>query len=69
MGTAPAGILLGMADVNLAVGSIVAAQVYAKQCPVVRLEGADYARVQNGDRIDIQHSGRVTLTRGSGEGS
>lgn len=63
LGTAPAGILLAIADVNLAVGSLVAAQLYAKRCPVVALGSADYEHVQNGDSIDIEDGGVVKLTR------
>lgn len=63
LGTAPAGILLATADVNLAVGSLVAAELYAKHCPVVALQTADYLRVQNDDVIEIEEHGVVKLTR------
>ena len=39
LGTAPAGLVLGRADGVIALGAIVAAELYGRGCPVVVVEG------------------------------
>ncbi len=61
LGTAPAGIVLGRADVNLAMGSLVAAILYGKACPVVALDEPDFARAASAARLAIRADGTVAL--------
>lgn len=42
-GTAPAALLLGEADAIIALGALVAAELYGKRLPVVLLDGAQLA--------------------------
>ena len=44
-GTAPAGIILGEPDVNLAIGCFIAAELYGKACPVLSVTSDGYAVV------------------------
>lgn len=60
-GRAPAGILLGAPDLILAVGSAVAAELYAVQVPVIHLPLSDLATIADGAAVSIRPGGEVTL--------
>ena len=62
-GVGPAGVVLGRADVNVAVGAMIAAALYGVDMPVVVLDDADRAGVRSGDRIAIERDGRLTVER------
>jgi predicted aconitase with swiveling domain len=47
-GTAPAGIVLWQPDGIVALGAIVAAELYGRQCPIVCLVEQDYAQLRSG---------------------
>jgi hypothetical protein len=53
LGTAPAGIVLGVVDPILTVGALVAHALYGVRCPVVV---ADVASIATGDRVRIRAS-------------
>src|SRR6185295_15804772 len=42
--TAPLGIVLGRADLNLAIGCLVAEILYGSECPVIALATEDFAK-------------------------
>ena len=58
-GTAPAAIVASCADPMLALGSIVAGELYHRRVPVVALEEADYNRLRTWDRVVIHPGGAV----------
>ncbi len=60
-GTAPAAFLTIGIDAFFALASIVAAEMYAKQVPVVSLLKEDYARLQDGQWVMIHEDGRLEL--------
>lgn len=51
--TGPAAILLLEPDPIVALGSMVAAELYGASCPVVVLEVADYKRLRTGTRLRV----------------
>lgn len=57
----PAAIVLGKADVNVAVGAMVAAALYAVDVPVLVIADDARARLRNGDRIEIDAQGRLSV--------
>lgn len=52
-GTAPAAVLLLEPDPIIALGSVVAAELYGAACPVVVLDAPDHRRLQSGDRLRV----------------
>ena len=60
-GCAPAAILLGEPDLILAVGAVVAEELYGVRVPVLHLALTDLERIQDGARIAIGEGGPVTL--------
>lgn len=62
-GVGPAGVVLGRADVNVAVGAMIAAALYGVDMPVVVMDDPDRAGVRSGDRIAIDRDGRLTVER------
>ena len=52
-GTAPAAILLAIADPIITIGAIVAHKLYGKACPVVVCDPADFKRLAEGKRVWI----------------
>lgn len=55
-GSGPAGIVLLRADPILALGSIVAGELYGVRCPVVTLEPEAYAAIATGDLVTLEAS-------------
>ncbi|MCS6845376.1 MAG: DUF126 domain-containing protein [Caldilineales bacterium] len=64
-GTAPAAILLATPDPFLALGSIVADEMYGRPVAVVALEPADFAALRTGDWAQIGPDGAVKVVGGS----
>ena len=54
LGTAPAAIVLAIADPILPVGALIAESLYAKQCPIVVCE---IAGIRSGDTIRVSADG------------
>ncbi len=53
-GTAPAAIILAIADPIITVGAIVAHKLYGKACPVVVCDDtSDFARLSEGMRVRV----------------
>ena len=59
LGTAPAAIILGKPDVNLAVGALVAASLYGRRCPVLAVSAADYVRLARASHAAIGRDGNI----------
>jgi Uncharacterized conserved protein len=60
-GRAPAAILLGEPDLILAVGAVVAEELYAVRVPVLHLPRSDLATIAEGAAVSIGPGGEVTL--------
>jgi predicted aconitase with swiveling domain len=62
-GTAPAAFLLGEPDAIVALGALVAAELYGIEVPVVALDRDTYASLVAASRVEITARGdRVTLS-------
>ena len=59
LGTAPAAILLGEADLILAIGAAVAGELYGRSLPIVQLEPRQLAAIRDGARLAIGPEGAV----------
>ena len=64
-GVGPAAIVLGSADVNIAIGAMVADRLYGNAVPVLAVAPEDYPRLRSGDEIAIAADGAVTVTAGT----
>jgi predicted aconitase with swiveling domain len=60
-GCAPAAILLGEADLILAVGAAVAEELYDVRLPVLHLALSDLAGIPDGAMVAIGEGGEVTI--------
>jgi predicted aconitase with swiveling domain len=60
-GVGPLGIVLGQPDEILAIGAVVAAELYGVACPIVLVEPSDYAHVAAASVLTIDIDGRITL--------
>ena len=65
-GVGPVAVLLGTADVNIAIGAMVADRLYGDSVPVLAVAPEDYPRLGTGDEIAIAVDGAVTVTAGAG---
>lgn len=60
-GAGPVAVLLGAADVNIAVGAMVADRLYGGATPVLVADPEDYQRLDTGDEIAVALDGTVTV--------
>lgn len=60
-GVGPAAIALTQADVNVAVGAMVAAALYGVDVPVLVIGEQERARLGNGDRVEVDLTGRLRI--------
>jgi predicted aconitase with swiveling domain len=65
-GTAPLGILLRESDAILALGAIVAQDLYNTWVPVLVLQDPDYKAIRDGDWLSIDAAGNVRVIPGRG---
>lgn len=65
-GCAPAAILIGEADLILAVGAAVAAELYAVALPVIQLDAAARAQIADGDLVSVASDGWVRRSAPAG---
>ncbi len=61
LGTAPAAIILGQPDINLAVGAEVAAALYGRHCVVACVDPEDLMRLRAARRLHISAEGLLTV--------
>jgi predicted aconitase with swiveling domain len=57
----PVAVLLGVADVNIVIGAMVADRLYGGTTPVLSVASEDYARLRTGDQVAIGLDGVVTV--------
>ncbi len=62
-GTAPAAIINVNVDPILALGSIVAEELYHKTVPIVVLSKKDHATISDGDYLTVKPTGRIEIVR------
>jgi predicted aconitase with swiveling domain len=60
LNTAPACIILASRDVNLAIGSQVAATLYGRRCPILLVDEPDYDRLKSATYVVVKEDGIVT---------
>jgi predicted aconitase with swiveling domain len=65
-GVGPVAVLLGVADVNIAIGAMVADRLYGGTTPVLAVGPEDYGRLRTGDEIAIAVDSTVTVVAGTG---
>ena len=66
-GTAPAAIIMAQTDPIVALGAIVADEMYGETVPVVVLSQADFDAIAEGDHVTIEPDGLVRATPGDRE--
>jgi predicted aconitase with swiveling domain len=59
--TAPAAIVLGKPDMNLAIGALIAASLYGHECPVLTVSAGDYAQLQRASHAVITRDGAIEV--------
>jgi uncharacterized protein len=57
LGTAPAAVVLLAPDPIVALGAVVAAELYGRDVPVLVLEPAAYGSIRSGDLVEIRVDG------------
>lgn len=67
-GTAPAAILLGEAELILAIGAAVAEELYGRRVPIVVVTPEEVARIADGAAVAVEEGGLVNVKSG-GPGS
>ena len=63
-GTAPAAILLGEAELILAIGAAVAEEMYGRRVPIVVVTPEKLARIADGAAVTIEDGGMVSVKPG-----
>lgn len=61
LGTAPAAIILGLPDINLAVGAEVAAALYDRHCVVACADEQTLARLREARHVRIEADGALKI--------
>ena len=62
-GVGPAAIALTEADVNVAVGAMVAAALYGVDVPVLLIGKQECARLRTGDHVEVDVKGRLRVVQ------
>jgi predicted aconitase with swiveling domain len=62
-GTAPAAIINSQVDSAMALGSIVADELYGKSVPVLLLSEEDFAGLHDGDSLQIHPDGQIVVSK------
>jgi len=62
-GTAPAAIIMARTDPIVALGAIVADEMYGKTVPVVVLPAGDYNAIADGDLVTVEPDGSVAVAK------
>jgi predicted aconitase with swiveling domain len=68
LGTAPAAVVLLAPDPIVALGSIVAAELYGREVPVITLAAPAYGSIRSGDLVEIAADGDEATLWVSGSG-
>jgi predicted aconitase with swiveling domain len=59
--TAPQAIVLMRSDVNLAIGSFIAATLYGRRCPVLSVKRPHYEQLSSATHITIEEDGTIEI--------
>ena len=62
-GTAPAAIINSLVDSAMALGSIIADELYGKSVPIFLLSEKDFAVLCDGDLLQVNPDGRIVISR------
>lgn len=62
-GSGPGAFVLGERDVNIGVGTLVANRLYALEIPVLAIALADMTQIRNGDWIEVDRQGLMSVSR------
>ena len=62
-GSGPLAFILGEADVNIGVGTLVANRLYNFEIPVLEISLAAMAQIQTGDELLIDRPGAISVSR------
>ncbi|MGZ6256178.1 MAG: aconitase X swivel domain-containing protein [Candidatus Limnocylindria bacterium] len=60
-GCGPAAVLLGEPDLILAVGAVVAGELYGSRLPVLQLDPDDLAAIPDGAPVSIDEGGEIVV--------
>lgn len=63
-GTAPSGIVLREADAVIALGALVAKELYGESVPVVVVDDAAYRALTNADAVRVEAGGQLVVEDG-----
>ncbi|MHC4504263.1 MAG: hypothetical protein ACYTFI_13230, partial [Planctomycetota bacterium] len=66
--TAPAAIVNLAVDPILALGAIVADELYHRSVPLVVLREEDFGAIEDGDMVSVDADGKVTVSPGAEAG-
>ncbi|WP_419913677.1 aconitase X swivel domain-containing protein [Hoeflea sp.] len=61
IGTGPAAVILRHPDVNIAIGAMVAQELYGNGIPVLAVSDPQYGQLANGTRVAIDSDGSITI--------
>jgi predicted aconitase with swiveling domain len=61
-GSGPAAFILAKADINIAVGVMVANRLYDLNVPVIEISLSQMARIGNGSNVQVAEGGSITMT-------
>ena len=61
-GSGPAAFILGEADINIAVGVMVANRLYDLNVPVIEISHSQMAQIDNGSNVHVGEGGSITTT-------
>jgi len=61
-GSGPAAFVLGEADINIAVGVMVANRLYDLNVPVIEISHSQMAQIDNGSNVQVGEGGSITTT-------
>jgi len=61
-GSGPAAFILARADTNIAVGVMVANQLYDLNVPVIEISLSQMAQIDNGRNVRVGKGGSITIT-------
>ena len=64
--TAPVAIITTAMDFFFALASVVADELYSAPIPLVAVAESDFARIQTGDRVELDGKGNIVVLRSGG---
>ena len=59
--TGPAGVVLAVPDVNVAIGAMVAGELYGRDMPVLVASQSDYGLLRTGQTVSVDEDGALRI--------